>query len=151
MKEEFKELFEYNYHSNEKLIQLISKNLHNVSEKTFKLLNHIINAQQIWNARIKNEKEVDVWQLNEWNLILNMNNQNHSKTLHIISEINIELVIEYTNSKGIKFSNKIKDILFHVINHSTYHRAQIATDLKNCGIEPLNSDYIFYRRSLNER
>ena len=111
MKEEFKELFEYNYHSNEKLIQLISKNLHNVSEKTFKLLNHIINAQQIWNARIKNEKEVDVWQLNEWNLILNMNNQNHSKTLHIISEINIELVIEYTNSKGIKFSNKIKFFL----------------------------------------
>lgn len=150
MKEEFKELFEYNYHSNEKLIQLISKNLHNVSEKTFKLLNHIINAQQIWNARIKNEKEVDVWQLNEWNLILNMNNQNHSKTLHIISEINIELVIEYTNSKGIKFSNKIKDILFHVINHSTYHRAQIATDLKNCGIEPLNSDYIFYRRNLTD-
>ena len=53
-----------------------------------------------------------------------------------------------TNSKGETFSNKIKDILFHIINHSTYHRAQIATDLKQNGIEPINTDYIFYKRKL---
>lgn len=148
MKEEFKELFEYNYYFNEKLILLISENSNSISEKFFKLLNHLINAQQIWNARIKNEKEFDVWQINNWNIILNMNNENYSKTLNIINEINIENTIEYTNSKGIKFSNKIKDILFHVINHSTYHRAQIATELKVCGIEPINTDCIFYKRKM---
>lgn len=148
MKEVLKELFEYNYDMNEKLILLISKNLHGVSEKTFKLINHLINAQQIWNARIKKEKELEVWQINNWDIILNMNNENYSKTLDILNEINSEQVIEYTNSKGITFSNKVKDILFHVINHSTYHRAQIATELKICGIEPINTDYIFYKRKM---
>lgn len=148
MNQEFKELFEYNYFFNEKLIILISENLQSVSDKTLKLLNHLINAQQIWNARIENQKEFEVWQINNWNIILNINNDNYLKTLSIINEISSEKTIEYTNSKGIKFSNKIKDILFHVINHSTYHRAQIATELKFCGIEPINTDYIFYKRKM---
>lgn len=44
-------------------------------------------------------------------------------------------------------SPKIKDIMFHIVNHSTYHRAQIATELKDHGIEPLKTDYILYKRA----
>jgi uncharacterized damage-inducible protein DinB len=44
------------------------------------------------------------------------------------------------------FSNTIKDILFHMINHSTHHRAQIAMDMRNNKLEPLPLDYIFYKR-----
>ncbi len=146
MKKEFKELFEYNNHFNQKLIVLFSGNIQNISDKNLKLINHLINAQQIWNARITNEKEFDVWQINNWNDLLNIDNENYSTTLKIITDNNLNNIIEYTNSKGVKFSNKIKDVLLHVINHSTYHRAQIATELKNCGIEPMNTDYIFYKR-----
>ena len=148
MKEKFRELFEYNNNFNQKLIELISENIQNVSEKTMKLINHLINAQQIWNSRITNEKEFGVWQINEWNETLEINDNNYSKTLKIIDEKNLENLIEYTNSKGQKFTNKIEDVLFHIINHSTYHRAQIATDLKNCGIEPISKDYIFYKRKI---
>ncbi len=95
---------------------------------------------------IINEKEFKVWQINDWNDLSNIDNENYSTTLKIIANNNLDNIIEYTNSKGIKFSNKIKDVLFHVINHSTYHRGQIATELKNCGIEPINTDYIFYKR-----
>ncbi len=146
MKEEFKELYAYNNHFNQKLIVWLSENLPNVSDKSIKLLNHLINAQQIWNARITAEKEFEVWQINEWNELLRIDNENYSKSLKIIDNYDLNSTIEYTNSKGIKFSNTIKDILFHVINHSTYHRAQIATELKNNGIEPITTDYIFYRR-----
>ena len=61
------------------------------------------------------------------------------------SEIITKKII-YKNSKGIEFSNTVQDVIFHVINHSTYHRAQIASDLKANGIEPINTDYIFYKR-----
>lgn len=146
MKEEFKELFKYNNYFNQKLIALFSENLQSISDKNMKLINHLINAQQVWSARITNEKEFEVWQINNWNELSNIDNQNYSESLKIIDNNNLDNIIEYKNSKGIKFSNKIKDILFHVINHSTYHRAQIATELKNCGIEPINTDYIFYKR-----
>ncbi|RZL17058.1 MAG: damage-inducible protein DinB [Pedobacter sp.] len=146
MKEEFSELFEYNNHTNQKLISLLSTEMYKVSEKTLQLLNHLINAHQIWNARIVNEKEFDVWQINDIKDLINIDNGNHLRTLKIIEISDLGNLIDYTNSKGLKFSSKVKDVLFHVINHSTYHRAQIATELKNRGIEPLNTDYIFYKR-----
>lgn len=150
MKEEFSELFEYNNHTNQKLISLLSTEMYKVSEKTLQLLNHLINAHQIWNARIINEKEFDVWQINDIKDLINIDNGNHLRTLKIIEISDLGNLIDYTNSKGVKFSSKVKDVLFHVINHSTYHRAQIATELKNCGIEPLNTDYIFYKRTIND-
>ena len=78
MKEKFIELFEYNYHFNNKLIEFISENFQLKPEKTVKLLNHLINAQQIWNARIINEKEFKVWQINDWNDLSNIDNENYS-------------------------------------------------------------------------
>lgn len=146
MKEQFIDFFEYNHHFNQKLIDVLSKNSQNISEKTISLINHLINSQQIWNARIINEIEFEVWQVSDWNQLSEMDDQNYKKTLELIHKMDLYTIIEYTNSKGIAFSNKIKDILFHIINHSTYHRAQIATELKQNGIEPLNTDYIFYKR-----
>lgn len=144
--EHFKELFEYNHHSNQNLIVLISEKHQNISEKTIRLMHHLINAQQIWNARIAKEKQFDVWQMNNWNRIAKIDIQNHSKTLALLEAMDLNCTITYLNTKGVKFSNTVKDILFHIINHSTYHRAQIAADLKQNGIEPINTDYIFYKR-----
>lgn len=55
-------------------------------------------------------------------------------------------IIEYKNSTGKTFQNSRYDILIHVLNHGTYHRAQIATELRGHGIEPINTDYITYMR-----
>ncbi|UWX55137.1 hypothetical protein NYZ99_00365 [Maribacter litopenaei] len=54
--------------------------------------------------------------------------------------------IDYENSEGRLFTNNIKDILFHIINHSTNHRGQIAVDFRNNNLEPLVLDYVFYKR-----
>lgn len=35
-------------------------------------------------------------------------------------------------------------ILRHVVNHSTYHRGQVAAKLKRFGIEPPNSDFFWW-------
>lgn len=148
MKEEFQSLFEYNNYYNQKLIDLISQNFQSVTERTLLLMNHIVNAQQIWNARIVNAQQFEVWQMNSWNEIVKIDNDNYFKSLEIITETDLEIEIKYINSSGVQFSNTIKDILFHVINHSTYHRAQIATDLKQNGIDPINTDFIFYKRKL---
>ena len=150
MKDKLNELFEYNYHFNKKWIEFLTENFQEVPEKSLKLINHLINAHQVWNARIDNETEFGVWQINVWSKISEINDENHAKTLKIIHEKSLENVIEYQNSKGQKFTNKIEDILFHIINHSTYHRAQIASDIRNCGIEPINTDYIFYKREIEE-
>jgi uncharacterized damage-inducible protein DinB len=35
-------------------------------------------------------------------------------------------------------------VLRHIVNHSTYHRGQIASKLKRFGIEPPNTDFFFW-------
>ena len=148
MNENFIELLKYNNHFNQKLITLIFENKMHASGKTQKLINHLINAQQIWNARMQNTEQFDVWQINDWFQLSSIDSNNFETSLKIVNDFDLNASIQYTNSKGETFSNKIKDILYHIINHSTYHRAQIATDLKQNGIEPINTDYIFYKRKL---
>lgn len=143
----FKDAFEYNYHFNQELIQLFENNKQIIPEKSIQLLNHLINAQQIWNERILNEKNaVDVWEIRSLESLKNHNKINYNKSLSILNNSKLSQKIVYKNSKGIEFLNTVQDVIFHIINHSTYHRAQIASDLKANGIEPINTDYIFYKR-----
>jgi uncharacterized damage-inducible protein DinB len=53
---------------------------------------------------------------------------------------------EYTNSKGERFTSPVGDILMHVVNHSTYHRGQIAADMRASGMEPAYTDFIHAAR-----
>lgn len=143
----FKELFEYNHHSNQKLINKLLENSDKTSEKSLHLQNHIINAHQIWNSRILTEIPFGVFEIHPTNELQELDNKNFQRTLEILKTKDLLEIINYKNTKGQTFSNSVKDILFHIINHSTYHRAQIATECKQQGIEPLITDYIFYKRA----
>ncbi len=143
----FKELFEYSNHYNQKLIALFEANQGKVPEKSVKLFNHILNAHQIWNCRIELiQAPCKVWEIRPAAEHKQLDETNYKNSVRILDNFDLAKVIEYTNSSGQAYSNTIKDILFHVSNHSTYHRGQIASDLKQAGIEPLITDYIFYKR-----
>lgn len=143
----FKDAFEYTYHFNQELIQFFQNEQIIVPDKSIQLLNHLINAQQIWNERILNEPNtIGVWEIRALGNLKTINQKNYHQSLSILDTIALDKKIDYANSKGTVFSNTAQDILFHTINHATYHRAQIATDLKANGIEPINTDYIFYKR-----
>ncbi|MBB4805614.1 putative damage-inducible protein DinB [Chryseobacterium defluvii] len=146
MKEKLIDLFQYTDHFNQQMIKLISENLSKVDEKTISLINHTLNAQQIWNSRILGETSFEVWQLSPFEDLEQINHQNYLKSVAIVENYDLDKRIEYQNSKGSKFENSIFEMLFQAVNHSTYHRGQINSLLKQNGIEPLLTDYIFYKR-----
>jgi uncharacterized damage-inducible protein DinB len=142
----FKEMFEYTYHFNLEIINLLKGGeIH--PEKALRLLNHTLNAHEIWNTRIlQKTPAVGVWDIRPFEMLESINADNYQQTLNILDSYEFDNNITYTTSRGEPFTNTIQDILFHIINHSTYHRGQIATDCKEHGITPLVSDYIFYKR-----
>lgn len=146
MKEKMVDLFDYTYHFNKEMIRVISENISKTDEKTIGLINHTLNAQQIWNSRILREKSFEVWQINPFEKLDEINAQNYQKSVDIVQNTDLNKIIEYQNSGGMKFQNSIFEILFQAINHSTYHRGQINFLLKQSGIEPVLTDYIFYKR-----
>jgi uncharacterized damage-inducible protein DinB len=143
----FRELLEYTFHFNGKVIDVLINNSADFPGKSLELLNHTINAQEIWNARIL-EQPVTLmpWEIRESSILAEINILNYQTSLKIVDSIGFEKVVDYKNSRNIVYSNNVKDMLFHIVNHSTYHRSQIATDFKLHGLTPLVTDYIFYKR-----
>jgi uncharacterized damage-inducible protein DinB len=145
MKSFFTQLFEYNHFMNNELIKAIVERHDLVSDKSLEWVNHILNAQQIWNNRIAREQPpYGVWELHSVDELSAINESNHQSSIAIIRNTELTTIIGYTNSKGHTFQNSVRDILFHIINHSTYHRGQIAVDFRQTGIEPLETDYDAY-------
>lgn len=57
-----------------------------------------------------------------------------------------ESSIDYVNSKGERFESRVADVLLHVVTHGSYHRGQIAADLRASGAEPAYTDYVHATR-----
>lgn len=63
-----------------------------------------------------------------------------------LSASDLERVIHYRNTKGNPFSDRMWQMLQHLVNHGTYHRGQITTLLRQLGATPVATDMIaFYR------
>jgi uncharacterized damage-inducible protein DinB len=148
MKSLFNDLFEYNRHMNNELIRAMVQNKTTVSEKSLKWMNHILNAHELYNCRIEpaGYQPPGTWDMRDIEELATINENNFQVSLGIIRLYDFDTNILYTTMKGIAMENTVGDILFHVVNHSTYHRGQIAVEFRSTGIEPLVTDYVFYRR-----
>lgn len=141
------QLLDYNFYCNKEIINAFMV-LETVPERSRQLFNHLLNAHHIWNCRIlAKPADYDIWQehpIEQWE---DIHYENQRNTFEIITnEEDFENRIDYENSEGRLFTNTVQDIIFHIINHSTHHRAQILANLRANNIEPKPLDYIFYKR-----
>jgi len=143
MKEFLIELFDYNKAMNDQFIEEKKDG----PEESKRLFSHILNAHNIWNARIKEiGATLTPWEVHDTNAWHLMNEMNHRLTSEILMNRGLSEQLVYQNTKGVQFENKLSDILFHILNHGTHHRAQIMLALRQDGQDPLITDYIFYKR-----
>jgi len=148
MKAFFKELFQYNHHYNQALITALIENPKHASEKSLKLVSHTLNSHQIWNNRIEpRQASFERWAVHQIQEAREIDQKNFEHSMRILDTFELSKPIQYVTGNGQKFTHSIHEILFQVINHSTYHRGQLATEFRQSGLEPLLTDYIFYKMS----
>jgi uncharacterized damage-inducible protein DinB len=146
MKPFFKDLFQYNNHFNQEIISALNENPEKASGKCIKLLSHILNVHQIWNCRMQpGQIPYGSWEIHPIQGLAAIERKNFEHSIQILDKFELNQTFQYLNSKGQVFNNNLHDILFQVINHSTYHRGQIATEFRQIGLEPLLTDYIYYK------
>ena len=57
-----------------------------------------------------------------------------------------EQAVEYVNLAGDAKRLPLWEMVFHLVNHGTYHRGQIATMLRQLGYSPVSTDlHVFYQ------
>ena len=54
--------------------------------------------------------------------------------------------VQYLADRGADGYLQVSDVLTHAVTHATYHRGQVATKMREGGLEPVNSDFITYCR-----
>ena len=149
----FTRLFNYDRYANETIAGAIVKA--GAPGKPVALMSHLLVAQQIWLNRCKGLPAAGGalwpdWQATAFPAIIAGNNKEWLNYLEALQPDDFEKKISYKNSKGDHFENDLTDVLTHLINHGTHHRAQIGQQLKSTGADQLpNTDYIFYIRGLN--
>ena len=150
MKKHFIDLFEYNDWANQRMLITLEKADMN-DQRLIVLFGHLISAQIIWLNRIKDlpTSPFPLWEEYKVRELRSMTEESTSNWITYLHEHKFdtfEEMIFYKSTEGKKYENTIREIITHVVNHSTYHRAQMATRMKELNIQPPVTDYIAYRR-----
>ena len=153
---------QYNYWANERLLSLIAKGLRDelldveiVSSFSSlkKTIYHLWDAEFIWLKRLKGESLND-WPSKNFNGTFSeakekilLNDQLFIDFVEGLNDVKLLESFSYKNIEGKTFSNPRWESVHHCMNHSTYHRGQIVTMLRQLGITNIPStDFISFCR-----
>lgn len=120
-----------------------------MDEKILTLMGHIVAAQFLWLHRIKGlpAPKVKLWGSYTFPQLLEMADDVGKQWIDFVqSTENFDRELTYRNYVNEPYTNNVETIMIHLVNHSSYHRAQIALLLRQKGYEPINTDFITYDR-----
>jgi uncharacterized damage-inducible protein DinB len=160
MKNDLLDLIRYNDWANERMMEAIRS----VSEESRRspiassfgslreTLGHVVSAEWIWLERWNGQSPATApgWVASDSTdrfieRLADIRKQRLA-WLWKLDEAAFEKPIEYSNLAGNTYRNSLADLIRHVVNHSTYHRGQLATQLRQLGQVPPSTDFIVYRR-----
>lgn len=153
MKEYFLRLYTYNLWANKKVISCL-KTQQVADDKVLTLMSHTLSALNIWLARIQDRSTAPypLWKQYTLHELEVMAEDIGKQWLEFVNENeSFNRTLTYTNYVGDPYVNNVENIMIHLVNHSTYHRAQIAILLRQKGFEPVNTDFITYDRVITNQ
>jgi uncharacterized damage-inducible protein DinB len=111
---------------------------------------HILSAQKLWLERIlKQPQSTAVWPASTIENCAEMADEMSVAWQSYLTRLGNQFApgslddkVDYRNSKGETWSNRVEDVLTHVLFHSAYHRGQIALRMRASGATPAYTDFI---------
>lgn len=155
---DFVTLFEYNRWANDCVLTAAAKlhdeqftrNLSSSFSSVRDTLVHIMGAEWVWlqrwqgispGALLAPSEFADFAALRaRWTDLM----REQMEFINHLTEAALEQEISYINFKGQNWRYPLARMLQHVVNHSTYHRGQVATMLRQLGAAPVSTDFLLF-------
>ena len=159
---EIKELFEYNAWANRRVVDSIlrlnaeqfSRNLGGSHGSIRGTLAHLAGAEKIWLERWQGKAgnkllaELEFDTIEKATRRLKEIDTEMADFIHQFPESDLEKSKGYTTTEGKNYSNLFRHMFTHLLNHSSYHRGQLAALLRQAGAVPSPTDLIIFYRTL---
>jgi len=143
-------LFRYTHWANDRVLSTMQA-ADAVPERAVELLSHLLRAQDVWFGRVQGTEHahLDLWVQEDLLACADRLATSSERWQTVLDERasgGLDQPIAYTNSAGTAYETPLRDLLSHVVNHGTHHRAQIALLLREADVAPPATDYIFFVR-----
>ncbi len=141
--------FSYDAWANREVLAALRANPQ-TSVRPLQLLAHILSAERLWMERIRKQPQsLPVWPdftLEQCGSQITELASLWREYLGQLSPARLSAEIAYQNSKGEPWASSVEDVLTHVLLHSSYHRGQIASQMRANGSQPAYTDFIHAAR-----
>jgi uncharacterized damage-inducible protein DinB len=113
-------------------------------------LAHIYLADRVWQERMTASDRPLVWDasLAEAEAAWPGIQQAWETWADAATDPDLDRVIQYKSIAGNIGENTAGEIVTHVVNHATLHRGQVVGMIRQLGVQPPATDFIFYLREL---
>ena len=149
MKELLKQYAAYNIWASQRIFEVIvalpeEKQIAEVPSSfnsLFKTVLHMLDAENIWWQRMKMNERITVpsenftGNMKELSDTLLQQSKLWEDWVSSASDLSLEHVFQYYNTKTEHFKMPVYQMLLHVFNHGTYHRGQLVNILRQLGVE----------------
>jgi uncharacterized damage-inducible protein DinB len=156
--ERLKELYRYNSWANERTFEATAgltneqykQDMHSSFPSVRNTFVHLISVEWLYLQRVKGISPKALWSASAYPTVASLKdrwielNQEQSAFIDALTEDLCNSHITYTNIAGKSYTYPLRHILSHIVNHSTYHRGQITTMIRQLGSKPEATDLLLF-------
>ncbi len=158
---EITSLFSYNSWANHRILDLVASIPEDSYTKDLKsshggihgTLVHTLGAHETWLSRLQGISTTtflspqDVPKYADLRRRWEAAEENERRFLgSLTSDADLQRMLSYKDLKGNPYTQPLIEPIQQLLNHSTYHRGQVVTMLRQLGIKPVNTDMITWFR-----
>lgn len=137
----FSDRFEIDHRINMLWCKFLLEHEDEINDIAKKEFSHLINVHHIWLARMIGVKaESHSWDTlpsRYWEQLIV---DNHRKTQEFLTHIEWEERVQYHSEEGTPLDALNTNMLYHVLQHSTHHRARLAIEMRTLRLIPPSTE-----------
>ncbi len=110
---------------------------------------HILWGEWRWLARWQGLPTAGRWPVHwadlaalrgRWTLV----EQEQETFIAALRDADLSRPVTYENPEGVPWTYPLQEMMYHIVNHSTYHRGQITSMLRQLNGRPVATDYLVF-------
>jgi uncharacterized damage-inducible protein DinB len=158
--DEIRDLYAYNRWANRRVLDAaarlspeeLSRDLGSSFPSVRETLAHVLAGEWIWLTRWRGSSPPGLpesWDLSSLEVVRAQWAEveaDQRAFVEGLDEAALDRVVAYRDTRGDPYENPLGQLLRHVVNHSTYHRGQVVTMLRQLGADAVATDYVVYLR-----